>query len=183
MKYCACGSIIKNYYSKRCRDCYLKNPDRGWSHNYSKEELEKRAINMSQRRKSGKIKTWNKGKDLKTERPDICNNLSNKLKGKRCNPKGEFKKGHKLSLLKRGSLINKHHKDLDKLNNKETNLLFLSNSEHNRLHKRAYDYLVETNQITSYIKWFIKKFQPTLYNYKEYKKINQTISKNLRRKK
>ena len=181
MKKCSCGNIIKKLSARRCRRCYLTNPDRGYSHNYSKEELKRRSISMSEKRKNGKIFTWNKGKDLRKERPEIGLHLQQVLKGKRCNRKGEFKKGHEMTLAKRGDLINRHHIDLNKYNNEIINLLFLTNSKHNQLHKRAYDYLVKTNQVQEYIKWFIKEFKPKLYTYSQYKKINKSISKQLRK--
>jgi len=123
---------------------------------------------------------WNKGMNMREERPELVQKMINALKGKRCSPKGEFKKGHKLSLKKRGLLINKHHINLDKFNNLNTNLLFLSNSDHNKMHKRAYDYLVLSGLIGDYIKWFNQQFNIKYYNIEEYKKINKQITQELR---
>jgi hypothetical protein len=55
--------------------------------------------------------------------------------------------------------IVKHHLDLNKKNNKQKNLLKLTQSKHSKLHQRAYEYLVRTKQIRNYIKWFDKKYQ------------------------
>lgn len=179
-RYCECGNEIKNLKAKRCRECYLRNPDKGYSHNYSKRELKKRSKLMSIRRKNGSIKTWNKNKDMWKERPELVINMKNKLKGRHLNPKYEWKKGHKDSLPKRADLINRHHKNLDKANSHPDNLLYLTNSSHNSLHKRAYDYLVKTNQIDDYLEWFIIKFNPKLYTVKEYKRINYIIASKFR---
>jgi len=111
-------------------------------------------------------KIWNDGISLWETRPDIVLNMKNKLKNKRCNPKGEFKKGHKAPFKGKGvrkNQICKHHIDLDQYNNHPDNLLFLLNWFHQSLHKRSYDYLVKTGQINKYIKWFIKKFNPKIY--------------------
>jgi hypothetical protein len=59
----------------------------------------------------------------------------------------------------KGNQIIKHHIDLNKKNNKKLNILRLTQSKHNSLHQRAYYYLVKTNQIKNYIKWFIKYFK------------------------
>lgn len=182
-KLCKCGQIIKNFYAKRCRNCYLISPNKGYSHNFSKQELQKRSDQMRKGRKSGKICTWNKNINLTKLYPEIGINLSKKLKGRRCNLQGEFKKGHEISLKRRAKLINKHHIDLDKFNNQTTNLLYLTNSDHNKLHKRAYNYLVETNQIDNYTSWFLKKFHSKMYNAEEYKIINKQIVLQLRKEK
>ena len=172
-----CGKILAFCDTKRCRKCYLKNPDRGYSHNFSKSELKRRAKSMSKNRKNGTVRTWNKNKNLWKERPELVLQMKKTLKGKRCNPKGEFKKGHKKSLKKRGDLINRHHIDLNNKNNHPTNLKYLTNSKHNQLHKRAYDYLVKIKKIKNYMNWFIKIYKPKLYTVKEYKSINKTIAK------
>jgi hypothetical protein len=94
------------------------------------------------------------------------------LKGRRLNKKGEFKKGQ-IPYFKgknsRKKQIDKHHIDLDKNNNYPNNLLFLLNSAHNSLHKRAYDYLVQIKQVNNYIHWFLRTFKPKIY--KGYKNV------------
>ena len=180
-KHCSCGNIIKNLKARRCRNCYLKSPDKNFTHNFSKQELKRRAKLLSRNRKSGKVKTWNKNMNMRLERPDLVQQMIKSLKGKRCNPKGEFKKGHTNSLKERKNLINRHHLDLNKSNNYEDNLLYLTNSDHNSLHKRAYDYLVKTNKITLYLKWFFATFNPQTFSAQEYKLINAKIVKKLRK--
>jgi len=61
------------------------------------------------------------------------------------------------------NLIEGHHIDLDKKHNEPTNKIRLSKSDHQRLHRRAYDYLVEQGMINDYIAWFIVKYHPMLY--------------------
>jgi len=51
-----------------------------------------------------------------------------------------------------------HHIDLNRNNNEESNKLNLTNSKHQKLHRYAYHYLVETGKIDEYIKWFTKKY-------------------------
>jgi len=182
IKYCKCGQVIKNFYAKRCRTCYLKAPDKDYSHNLTEIELKKRAEEMSRRRKNGSISTWNKGKDMWKERPELVLQFQKILKGKRCNPKGEFKKGHNNSLLQRKNFINRHHLDLNKYNHSPNNLIYLSNSNHNSLHKRAYDYLVKTNQIKDYLRWFLITYRTKLYTKKTYIDVNKKITQELRRK-
>jgi len=167
-KYCKCGNTIQNPLAKRCRKCYLQNPNKGYSHNFSKKELQKRSIRMKKLRK--KQKTWNKGMNIKKERPELVQQMINSLKGQRCNPKGEFKKGHKNSLKHRKHLICRHHIDRNHENSNISNLLYLLNSSHNSLHKRAYDYLVEIGLINQYINWFKTYFNPKLYTIKDYYK-------------
>jgi hypothetical protein len=132
----------------------------------STEGRKKKSRGMSRLRKNNIVKTWNKGKLLWEERPDIVLQMKKTLKGKRCNPKGEFKKGREAYFkgkFSRKNQICRHHIDLNTYNNHPDNLLFLLNCFHQSLHKRAYDYLVKTNQIKEYIKWFIKYFKPKIY--------------------
>lgn len=51
-----------------------------------------------------------------------------------------------------------HHIDLNKNNNKKSNLLKIPQNIHSSLHHRAYDYLVQKGLIKDYINWFFKKF-------------------------
>lgn len=62
-----------------------------------------------------------------------------------------------------GSLIENHHIDLNKANGNNDNLIRLSKGNHQKLHRRAYDYLVEINLINNYITWFIQKYNPKIY--------------------
>jgi len=56
---------------------------------------------------------------------------------------------------KKSQLLCEHHIYL-KENNSKT--IKLTNSKHHILHWKAYNYLVEINQIDDYIKWFDKKY-------------------------
>jgi hypothetical protein len=58
----------------------------------------------------------------------------------------------------RNKHIVEHHIDLNVNNNKLSNKLILTNSQHALIHRIAYHYLVEVNQIKNYIKWFKKKY-------------------------
>lgn len=138
-----------------------------------------KAKKLSQNRKKGIVKTWNKNKKMWIERPDLVMKMKQtQIKNKKS--KGTFKKGQNLSLPKRGILINKHHLDLNSRNNHPDNLLYLTNSKHNSLHKRAYDFVLEKGLIKDYIRWFSKHFKPTFYSEKEYKNINKKITRRIR---
>jgi len=51
-----------------------------------------------------------------------------------------------------------HHKDGNRDNNKDTNLLYLeSKAIHNKLHQEAYEYLVKNSMIDNYIAWFFSQ--------------------------
>jgi hypothetical protein len=95
-----------------------------------------------------------------------CKACAQKLKG---TPHTELTK-KKLSKAHMGKTISlqtikkikktphKHHIDLNKKNNKESNILILSNSHHGRLHRLGYHYLVKIGLIKQYIKWYIKNY-------------------------
>jgi|GEM_PF-4496346 len=68
--------------------------------------------------------------------------------------------GRKLSQdarLKISTTLARHHIDLNHKNNHGSNILMLTNSNHARLHRLSYNYLVETGQILEYIEWFKKR--------------------------
>lgn len=56
--------------------------------------------------------------------------------------------------IKKGEII--HHIDRNKTNNKITNLLLLTNKQHLQIHMKSYNFLVEHNLISKYIKWYFK---------------------------
>lgn len=61
----------------------------------------------------------------------------------------------------------KHHIDLDHNNDDKLNILILTNSMHQHLHRFAYHYLLKKfgiEEVRKYIKWFFK-------NYKRERKI------------
>lgn len=56
----------------------------------------------------------------------------------------------------KGKQIVKHHIDLNIKNNEKENLLFLSRSNHNPLHQKSYNYLIEIGEVENYISWFLE---------------------------
>jgi hypothetical protein len=58
----------------------------------------------------------------------------------------------------RGYVIVKHHIDLDTKNNQKFNLLKITQSKHNSLHKKSYNYLVKIGMVHKYVRWFIKHY-------------------------
>jgi hypothetical protein len=111
---------------------------------------------------------WIKGKSRWLMHPKAVLQMKNKLKGRRLNKLGEFKKGHNKSLKKRGHLINKHHIDLNHNNDIPTNRLYLIDGMHQKIHHSAYRYLVKIGLIKKYIRWFIKQYNPKIYTSKDY---------------
>lgn len=98
----------------------------------------------------------------------------NNRKCKKCNKK--ITSGSKLGYCPKCvsklfvKMINKHHNDLNQKNNNPKNILFLSLSEHSKLHRQSYTFLVENGLIKEYIEWFIKKFNPKIFNNVEYQR-------------
>jgi hypothetical protein len=88
----------------------------------------------------------------------ICNTKisnGNGLTGKgRCQSCANKGKNNPMSGKK--DVISKHHIDLNRKNNKKSNILKIHQSIHSSLHHRAYDYLVKIGLIKKYIKWFFK---------------------------
>ena len=139
----------------------------------SKEGRIRKSKLMRQNRKNGKINSkWIKGKSRWEMHPDAILKMKEKLKGRRLNKSGEFKKGTVNGLKKRGHLINKHHIDLNHNNDIPSNRLYLIDGMHQRIHHSAYNYLVKIGLITPYIKWFIDQYKPKIYTVKDY--IKQT---------
>ena len=157
--------------AKRCRECYLKNPDKDYSHNFTKSELKKRSIKMKKIGK--KYGGLNKGKSTWLENPEsVLKGIQTQINHKLIT-KGSFKKGHTMSIKGVGSrknLIHEHHIDLNQIDSRPINVLYLSSSVHGSLHKKAYDYLVKSGLIKQYIRWFIKEFKPKIYNKEQHEK-------------
>lgn len=89
-----------------------------------------------------------------------------------CNKKvslSKYKRCKKCSEKYFKNRLHRHHMDLNNKNNENHNLLYLKIGNHERLHKKAYNYLIRTNQIEDYIKWFAIEFKPTFYTEKDYK--------------
>ena len=61
----------------------------------------------------------------------------------------------------------RHHIDLNPVNNELTNILLLRHKIHASIHKRAYDYLVRTQQIQNYLNWFTVMYKPIIKNTKD----------------
>lgn len=107
---------------------------------------------------------------------------SGKIKpGQHLSKETEFKKGHiphnkgkkalplsKKMKAKLKKCINKHHIDLNKDNNHLDNCMFLSVSNHRKIHARAYDFLVELGLIAEYIDWFKNKYKPKEFTLEQY---------------
>lgn len=100
------------------------------------------------------------------KRSKLCNSCHNRIKALKLWKGKEYREKQLKSLLKhrppmgKGSRKHrkcKHHIDLNKYNNNDTNTLILTNSNHEKLHKWAYRYLLENNMIKSYMKWFFRK--------------------------
>jgi len=145
-----------------------------------------KSATMKKNRKNGVVNSdWIKGKSRWELHPEAIMEMKRtQIKNKITTP-GAFKKGHSDSIKGVGSrknLINRHHIDLNRIDNRNNNILYLIDAAHQSLHKQAYNFLVETNQIKKYTKWFIKKFRPRLYSKKEYIMINKEITKNLRKR-
>ena len=60
-------------------------------------------------------------------------------------------------------LFNKHHIFLKNI--KE--FLYLPQGIHQKLHLKAYEFLVDNNLIENFFKWFKKKYNINLNNYKK----------------
>jgi len=65
----------------------------------------------------------------------------------------EMCKRNRITAKKR-TKTDKHHIDLNKKNNRKSNILILLAKEHHSLHARAYNYLVKIRKVRDYIKWF-----------------------------
>jgi len=68
--------------------------------------------------------------------------------------------------MRKARAIVRHHKDADKKNNEADNFIWMLGGVHQSLHRKAYNYLVETDQIDEYLKWFKKKFKAKYYKRK-----------------
>jgi len=60
-----------------------------------------------------------------------------------------------------------HHIDCNRENNDESNFMYLKDMKiHNKMHQEAYLYLVRTNRVSDYIRWFFLKKKETNQNLK-----------------
>ena len=61
----------------------------------------------------------------------------------------------------------KELKKNDQTNSSSKNILLLRHKIHASIHKRAYDYLVRTQQIQNYLNWFTVMYKPIIKNTKD----------------
>jgi hypothetical protein len=162
MKTCKCGNIIKNFYAKQCRKCYIKwsrisihNPFYGQKHTLKTKKL----ISLHHANVRGK-----NSPSFGKKRPDLAlRNKLNPLKGIK-NPRfgnHDFAGKNNPNYGKRydgTKIIHEHHIDLNHGNNKKSNKLYLFAPTHQKLHQRAYEYLVVKGLIRKYIKWFDNRY-------------------------
>lgn len=146
--FCLCGCKQKTRINRNGKFCKFV---RG-HHIVSKET--KLLLSKLKKGKS----SWNKGISCSEE---TKRKISKKLKGRKLKPESIAKmlKTRKLRKTK-----HKHHIDLNKSNNKQSNFLVMSPSSHQRLHQKAYTYLVEKGLIRKYIKWCIKKYNLEVFD-------------------
>lgn len=142
MKLCECG-CKKQVTKKQNRFIYGHNRK-------DKKHIEKT------KRKIGKLskKLWQNPKYRKKNKGNTGHKHTDETKRKI----SETKKGKKLSEEHKRNMKNAFHKHHIDLNGNSNRILLLTNSKHQQLHIKGYDYLVEINRIDNYIKWFDKKF-------------------------
>lgn len=162
--YCElCGKLLgkKAYYfgHKRCKKCSKlgsNNPFYGKKHT-------KKTKNKIRRSKLGKPTPWMIGDKNPMRNKKIAKKVSKSLKLGFKNGRKPFFKHKKLSKKIRDKISKAtidamkcitHHIDLNKNNNKKSNIIHLSGSKHSTLHLKAYEYLVKIGKIKEYIKWF-----------------------------
>jgi len=183
-KYCKlCNKLFnptgqnQKYCSKLCYKLTRKKYIHNWRKNhpdYSKKysKLHKKEINEYNKKFCKDCGKAVFGHDKNIKRCKRCSNIKNMsirdYTGKN-NPnfnnhilKGRFK-GKKNPMYGKPAqshntknTIVEHHIDLNKINHKKNNKLFLTHSIHSKLHQRAYEYLVKKELVRKYIKWFFK---------------------------
>jgi hypothetical protein len=156
MNKCKCGKNM-SFYAKQCQKCYTKtlkgknNPMFG-----------KKRPDLSKRNKLNPMKGENNPsyKDGRSLVEKFCKDCGKRLfsyRSIRCQ-KCYFKIRISWNKNKKiGKNKCTHHLDLNKKNNNKDNRLKLTNSQHAKLHQKAYEYLVKRGLIKRYIKWFFKK--------------------------
>jgi len=170
--------IPKGLKNKKCIDCGKQ------LHNYNAKRCQKHASIESAKTRKIVHLCGKKNGMFGKKRPDLI--LFNKKTDKKGKKNGNYRHGHTLikqkcincgektseyrrklcrncyfiKYKKRKNMINKHHLDLNIKNNKENNILRLTSSLHQSLHKLAYHYLLKKFgivEIKKYIRWFAKK--------------------------
>jgi hypothetical protein len=155
-RYCLdCGKIITRQ-AKRCRSCAKKGKFNGL---YKHGEFSHRRF------------CKNCNKEIKGHMKGIiyCKKCAinkfykahlNSHKGKKNPMYGRHRYGkknpnygnHKLN----ANTLEKHHLDLNRANNKKSNILTISLKIHRKLHLYAYRYIVKKRMLKKYLKWFFK---------------------------
>jgi len=93
---------------------------------------------------------YNNKRCLSCKMKNLYKNKKLNFKGKRNPMYGKISNGK--------NKINKHHINLNRKNNEESNILLISNSKHIKLHRLAYFYLLKMGKIKEYIDWFKLKY-------------------------
>lgn len=101
------------------------------------------------------------------ENPSFKENCTNRLLNSRLNNLNEKKL--------RNKLIHKHHLDLNRRNNSLENILYLIGSDHAKFHRKAYEYLIKTNKLNSYMGYFLSTYNPKLYTKTEQASLNEIL--------
>jgi hypothetical protein len=113
----------------------------------------------------------------KNHRYGIKGILSASWTGNSICPKCKGKKSHKSRIcwkcylktnLMRKRKYCKHHLDLNTANNKKSNILKLTNKQHQLFHRLAYHYLVYVlglKEVKKYIKWFVLYLKKRNYTF------------------
>ncbi len=134
-----CGKII-DYRSKRCYKCRGKTIKENKHHNW-KGDFPK-CIDCGKKLSIRKTKKYI---------PKRCMKCWHIFAVGKDNPMYHKKGVTKYQIVK-------HHKNLNKKDNRKKNILKLTQSKHIKLHHFAYNYLVKINKIEQYTQWFKKNY-------------------------
>jgi hypothetical protein len=137
-----CGNKISDYRAKRCRKCYTKTLIGKTNPSYKHGGKHK-----NQYCKCGKLI------DFRSKRCRSCA-IKRAYRLGKLNHKG---KNHPMYGRKFTKPLY-HHINLNQSNNRKTNLLLITPSKHQILHRKSYEYLVKIRKVKHYIRWFIKHY-------------------------
>lgn len=158
-----CGKQLSNYYAKRCQKhaaieslktrkiVHLIGSKNGM---FGKKRPDLILFNKKINKKGKNNGNYKHGNTLIKQKCKICGKRISDWRRKFC--KECWYRIHK----HRKNMINKHHIDLNTKNNNKDNLLCLTGSLHQSLHRLVYHYLLEKfgiEEMKNYIKWFAKK--------------------------
>jgi DNA-directed RNA polymerase subunit RPC12/RpoP len=124
-----CGKYVSKHSKKYCIKCYIKTFSKGNNPMQNKKQS-----------KSAKNKMRNKA-------------LGRKVSLKIRKLLSKLRKG-----IKTGKQLSRHHINLNKKDERKSNIFILSRAKHTQLHQRAYEYLVYIDKINDYIKWYKEKY-------------------------